>query len=324
VACHQRTSTDERHKPFVSQSVIDQEAGATLFAQQCATCHGEDGTTPVGDEETVTNAETYWSTHDDADILKDIGIEPHGEMAGFAQDYGGPLSWEEILDLTAFIRSWGPLAAPVGTPGPTYATTIGPLLTERCGACHGAAAGLSVADYSALMASSSAGPVIVPGDPDGSSIVEVLQGEHYAQLSEAELNLLIEWIANGAPESTGVEEATLPPEPPHPVSLIGAHQGATCEACHAEGEQAPEYVCTNCHQPPENHLQEACDTCHTPEGWSESAASVAAQAPQIPHTLDGRDDCLLCHDPAGRIKPAPDNHADFANEQCALCHKPAP
>jgi mono/diheme cytochrome c family protein len=323
VACHQRTSTDERHKPFVSQPVGDQEAGATLFAQQCATCHGEDGTTPVGDEETVINAETYWSTHDDADILKDIGIEPHGEMASFAQDYGGPLSWEEILDLTAFVRSWGPLAAPSVMVGPTYASTIGSLLTERCGACHGAAAGLSVADYDALMAGSSAGPVVVPGDPDGSLIVEVLQDKHYAQLSEAELNLLIEWIANGAPESTGVEEATLPPEP-HPVPLVGAHQGATCEACHAEGEQAPEYVCTNCHQPPENHLEEACDTCHTPKGWGESVASVAAQAPQIPHTLDGRDDCQMCHDPAGQIKPGPADHEGRGNEQCTLCHKLAP
>lgn len=322
-ACHQRMFADEGHTLFTGQPTGDQKAGATLFAQQCATCHGKDGTTPVGDEEIVINAETYWGTHDDADILKDIGIEPHSEKAGFAQDYGGPLSWEEILDLTAFVRSWGPMSAPPVMPGPTYASTIGPLLTERCGGCHGAAAGLSVTDYDALMAGSSAGPVVVPGDPDGSPIVEVLQGEHYAQLSEAELNLLIEWIANGAPESTGVKETALPPES-HPILLIGAHQGATCEACHVEGEQAPDYVCTNCHRPPEDHLEETCDTCHTPEGWAESAASVVTQSPQIPHTLDGRDDCLLCHDPAGQIKPAPADHERRGTGQCTLCHKLAP
>jgi mono/diheme cytochrome c family protein len=322
VACHQRTSTDERHKPFVSQPVGDQEAGATLFAQQCATCHGEDGTTPVGDEEIVINAEAYWSTHDDADILKDIGIGPHGEITGFAQERGGPLSWEEILDLTAFVRSWGPMATPSGIPGPTYASTIGPLLTERCGFCHGDIAGLTVTDYASLMDGGSSGPAAVPGDSDGSSIIEVLQSGHYAQLSEAELNLLIEWVANGAPESTGAEEVTLPAEP-HPVPLVGAHQRATCEACHAKGEQVPEYVCTNCHQPPENHLEEACDTCHTPEGWAESAVSVD-QASQIPHTLDGRDDCLLCHDPTGQIKPAPADHEGRSNGQCTLCHKLAP
>ncbi len=57
---------------------------------------------------------------------------------------------------------------------------------------------LSVMDYDSVIAGAASGPVVVPGDLDGSSIVEVLRSGHYAQLSEAELNLLIEWIANGA------------------------------------------------------------------------------------------------------------------------------
>jgi hypothetical protein len=121
---------------------------------------------------------------------------------------------------------------------------------------------------------------------------------------------------------TSFKGAILPPEL-HPVPLVGAHQRATCDICHAEGTRVPEYVCSNCHRPPENHLEGACDTCHTPEGWGESVTSLVAQAPQIPHTMDGRDDCLLCHDPAGQVKPAPDNHESYANEQCATCHKPA-
>jgi len=84
--------------------------------------------------------------------------------------------------------------------GATYVGAVGPLLTERCGDCHGGLAGLTVTDYASLMAGSASGSVIVSGDPDGSRIVEVMRGEHYAQLSEAELSLLIEWIANGAPE----------------------------------------------------------------------------------------------------------------------------
>lgn len=120
------------------------------------------------------------------------------------------------------------------------------------------------------------------------------------------------------------KDATLPPEL-HPMPLVGAHQRATCAACHAEGTQMAKYICTNCHRPPKNHLEEACDICHTPEeGWSESVASLVAQSPQIPHTLDGRDDCLICHDPAGQVKPAPANHEDFINEQCTLCHKLTP
>jgi mono/diheme cytochrome c family protein len=199
VACHQINSANDQHMLFTGQPGGDAEAGATLFAQWCADCHGEDGTTPVGERDSIINAEAYWSAHEDAAILTDIGASRHGEMAAFAQAYGGPLSWEEILDLAAFVRSWGPVAPPSEVPaveGPTYADTIGPLLVERCGACHGGAAGLTVTDYGSLMS----GPAIVPGDPDGSRIIAVQRGEHYALLSEAELSLLIEWVASGAPE----------------------------------------------------------------------------------------------------------------------------
>ncbi len=118
----------------------------------------------------------------------------------------------------------------------------------------------------------------------------------------------------------GFKGATLPPEL-HPVPLIGAHQRATCDVCHAAGQRVPEYVCTNCHRPPENHLPGTCETCHTPEGWAQSASQIVNLAPEIPHDLDGRSDCLLCHDPAGQIKPAPATHDDYINEQCMLCHK---
>ena len=172
-------------------------------SQLCARCHGEDGTTPVGDEDAGINAEAYWGSQDDATILQDIGAGFHGEMTAFAQTYGGPLSWEEILHLAAFVRSWGPLAFSLEMPpmgGATYAETLGPLLVERCGTCHGGMAGLTVTDYASLMAGSASGPVILPGDPQGSWIVQVQRGEHYTRFSEGELNLVVDWIANGAPE----------------------------------------------------------------------------------------------------------------------------
>ncbi len=233
-ACHQRTVADAGHAAFTSQPLDQQEAGATLFAQQCATCHGEDGTTPVGEEGAIINSEAYLSTHDDADVLTDIGINPHGETPGFVEDYGGPLSWRGVLALAAFMRSW-----------------------------------------------------------EGTATL---------------------------PAQTPVAEGPAHPTETHPVPLIGAHQGVTCETCHVEGQQAPEYICANCHQPTENHFEQSCDTCHTPEGWIESAASLVAQSPQIPHPLEGQNDCLLCHDPAGQIKPAPADHEGRVKEQCLICH----
>jgi hypothetical protein len=119
---------------------------------------------------------------------------------------------------------------------------------------------------------------------------------------------------------TSFRDASLPAEM-HPVELVGAHQAAACDDCHIEGQETPAYVCSNCHEPPEDHLAGECDVCHAPTGFDESAAQIVALAPEIPHELEGRDDCLMCHDPEGQVLPAPSNHADYANEQCALCHK---
>jgi hypothetical protein len=106
------------------------------------------------------------------------------------------------------------------------------------------------------------------------------------------------------------------------VPLEGAHAEADCESCHAGDDEDLSFVCAECHEPPEDHLQGACDVCHSPEGWAESASFVVSLAPEIPHELDGREDCFLCHDPEGEIQPAPANHVDYVNEQCSLCHKP--
>jgi hypothetical protein len=122
---------------------------------------------------------------------------------------------------------------------------------------------------------------------------------------------------------TSFKGATLPPEL-HPVPLVGAHQRATCDVCHASGERVPEYVCSNCHKPPENHLPGDCETCHNPEGWPESVSFLTSLAPGVTHDLDGREDCMMCHSPDGQVKPAPSNHTEYANEQCTLCHKAAP
>jgi mono/diheme cytochrome c family protein len=205
-SCHQLIFADEEHMAFTGQPLGDAPAGAEIYAQSCARCHGPDGESPVGEDDSVINSPDYWGTHDDAAILLDIGAGSHGQMTAFADAYGGPLSWEEILNVVAHIRSWGPFMGPMPStePGtvsePTYEIDIGPLLTDRCGACHGGTAGLTVTDYESLMAGSNSGPVVVPGEPANSTIVEVQRAGHYAELTAEELELLTQWIAAGAPQ----------------------------------------------------------------------------------------------------------------------------
>lgn len=54
---------------------------------------------------------------------------------------------------------------------------------------------------------------------------------------------------------------------------------------------------------------------------------IAAQGtfPPIPHTLEGREECLVCHETgvAGATQ-IPDDHAGRTNDMCQACHQPAP
>jgi nitrate/TMAO reductase-like tetraheme cytochrome c subunit len=98
-----------------------------------------------------------------------------------------------------------PTPMPLPTGGPlTYTATIGPLLQARCGTCHGTNGmkGLEMTTYQSLMTGSQDGPVILPGDPTNSLLVQKQSGAqpHFGQLTPEELQLIIEWINAGAPE----------------------------------------------------------------------------------------------------------------------------
>jgi cytochrome b subunit of formate dehydrogenase len=98
-----------------------------------------------------------------------------------------------------------PTARPTATPIPllpVWDGNIALVLEQKCIDCHGAGgiAGLDVSTYNTLMAGSKSGPVVVPGDPEGSLIVTKQEKKHPGKLSEFELQVLKDWIAAGAPE----------------------------------------------------------------------------------------------------------------------------
>ena len=52
--------------------------------------------------------------------------------------------------------------------------------------------------------------------------------------------------------------------------------------------------------------------------------SACSGTPSVPHTLEGRSDCLACH-AAGTAQAYPEGHAQkaYTSQQCAKCHKQA-
>lgn len=60
------------------------------------------------------------------------------------------------------------------------------------------AGGLSVTSYTALMKGGDGGPVVAPGDPEGSRLLKVGTSAHPAQLTDDDAALIAAWIAGGA------------------------------------------------------------------------------------------------------------------------------
>ena len=123
---------------------------------------------------------------------------------GSAWDYAGfdAPGLREII-----LSQLPPTPTPMPTPqggALTYTSTIGPLLQARCGGCHGASGiqGLDLTSYKTALAGGQGGPVIVPGDPQASLLVQKQSGEqpHFGQLTPEELKLVSDWITAGAPE----------------------------------------------------------------------------------------------------------------------------
>lgn len=110
-----------------------------------------------------------------------------------------------------------PTETPTETPAPTdtpatatvsFAKDVMPILKNRCLKCHGGEEtkeGLSVASYEALMAGSQNGPVVIPGDPDNSLLVQqLLNGKmpkRGPKLTPDQIQIIIEWVRMGAPNN---------------------------------------------------------------------------------------------------------------------------
>ena len=54
-----------------------------------------------------------------------------------------------------------------------------------------------------------------------------------------------------------------------------------------------------------------------------TAPPITSVPPRIPHPLDGRDNCLMCHRTGvGKAPAVRASHAGRTNDQCRTCHQP--
>jgi hypothetical protein len=118
------------------------------------------------------------------------------------------------------------LAASDGARDDHFEQRIRPLLAERCYECHSGSTkrpkgALRVDSLEALLRGGSTGPALVPGKPDESLLVHAirygdaeLQMPPTGKLPDAELELLVQWIADGAHWPAGDAGTSAGAEPP--------------------------------------------------------------------------------------------------------------
>ena len=97
-----------------------------------------------------------------------------------------------------------------------FDTRVAPLLERRCLGCHNEElkdGGVSFLDRESLLRGGPHGPAVVPGDPDGSILVQAIRHDGDVRmppgpkLSAKEIATLIDWVRDGAVWGTKLRRA---------------------------------------------------------------------------------------------------------------------
>ena len=118
-----------------------------------------------------------------------------------------PNTWLRIAATFVLV----PFGAVAGEGVPPGWAEVAAIFTERCVMCHsevaGASKGLRLDEYSAALAGSETGAVLIPGDAAGSELIRRLRGESVPRmpflsrpLPDDQITLIERWIAAGLPE----------------------------------------------------------------------------------------------------------------------------
>lgn len=87
----------------------------------------------------------------------------------------------------------------------SFASDVLPIIESRCVNCHGGREieeGLLLRTYDEIMAGSDNGPVIIPGDTEGSLLVELITTKEMPKkgpkLTPPQIQTITDWVAAGA------------------------------------------------------------------------------------------------------------------------------
>ena len=198
-----------------------------LYKNLCAQCHGVEGEGGVGPS---FQSKEFQSSRSDDQLREAIN---QGHPSTPMIRWGDILSAKQVDQLVKMIRGFEketpvsqptstaatgtpesstaeptPVATESATTSPTFEKDILPILEDSCQMCHGESGEWDASSYQSVMETGENAPVIVPGDPDGSLLMQKLLNTQTTGsqmppgnlLSKEKTDLIAAWIAAGAPE----------------------------------------------------------------------------------------------------------------------------
>jgi mono/diheme cytochrome c family protein len=177
--------------------------GGQLYTIACASCHGAQGEGGIGP---AFNTQEFQDQYDDR-ALFDIISEDHTATPMVV--WGEHLSDEQIQLLVEQIRVLGGVT-PTEPSTVSFSGQVVPLFQAKCQVCHNsqtALGGWDSTSYEAVTTTGNSANVVIPGDMLNSVLAQRVAGTQGAimppsgKMPDAEIQIILDWIAAGAPEN---------------------------------------------------------------------------------------------------------------------------
>lgn len=177
-------------------------AGAEVYLDLCAQCHGQQGEGGIGP---ALRAAQFQENNSDEQIFDSISL---GHPATPMIAWGEILTSDQIWELVEVIRGLSASGAEEPDEPPTFVDDVLPIFEDACIVCHGSLGGWDGSTYQAALETGDNAPVIIPGDAEDSLLAQKMLGTQTigdimppaGLLPESQVQTILDWINAGAPE----------------------------------------------------------------------------------------------------------------------------
>jgi len=126
------------NNPIPTPSKI--ELGLVVYEKYCGFCHGPQGEGYVSPAANALSNQDFLKAASDEFIIDAINMgRPNTKMSAWSDEYGGPLTSEDVENLTAAIRSWQTEPSDTLTGGDSEGSAEAGKepYAKQCAICHG-------------------------------------------------------------------------------------------------------------------------------------------------------------------------------------------